>query len=255
MFNTQYAKGAPPVPKSLLTNVQQRLTPSSWHTEFRAIENFLLYVRLFNDRHKRIDAKGLVKEAVKDLDTFSHEAEKYLLNVLEETIQRDIHGSNQVTEKLEAGTLPFLADQAYRKSDDVIETTPVARSGHFTYALLDLIQGNLRPAYTTKQFDALMEISFYVAKTSKHSFLRRKAFEVLHLLGTSEPNAMAKVERALNQARADHVQIISFKKASTKWPDIKRRAEEVKNFRAQLASVTLFSSAEKVFLFVIELTV
>ena len=142
----------------------------------------MLFMRLFRERKGQGEVKGLVREAVDDLTTFSNETDENFLAVVNGYMEPDIKKSNLIGETFERGTLPSLAEEANQNDREAIETAPIARTGHFSYALLDLVQQNLptlcHPALGM-DYKAITDTVLYVATNSQQSFLRLKALEVL----------------------------------------------------------------------------
>ena len=196
-------------------------------------------MRLLHDSSKRTDVKGLVREAVEGLEKFSEDSEKYFLNVLWGLIQSDIEKANSVKE-IERGTLPFLATEAYQSNEDVIETPPIARTGHFAYALLDLIDQVIRSSYFSAfGTNELIKISSYIIRVSSQGFIRRKALELLYKIGTLDTVGMSTVEKSLESGAKEGVGSLNFKKAIGKWRHLKRRGQEYAAFHGQLQSIVV----------------
>ena len=214
---------------------QRKLSPSKWHQQYRDIEKFFLNMRLYCECNElRSEAKGLVKEAVEGLEKFWTDSEQYLLNTFETCIKKDIEESNAIEDKPEEGTLADLAIEA-SYNDDVIEVPPIARTGHFTYALLDLIQQHR--TLLQLPFSKLVDLLLDVAKTSNHSFLRSKALEVLLAIGRLERIGIPIMENELQKRAGGSPQ---FRRATFQWRHVKKRGEEAAGFLAQLSPVTVF---------------
>jgi len=225
--------------------MQQRRPPSQWHDRFRALDEYILFMRLFRERMSGDDeAKGLVREAVDDLRAFSKETDNNFLAVLKDYITKDINNSNLIGETFERGTLPSLAGEANRNNREVIETAPIGRTGHFTYALLDLVQQNLRalchPALGL-DYKVVTDTVLYVATTSQQSFLRLKALEVLLKIGKLEHVGVMKVENYIERTINEDIKSGKFKQVVGKWPNVKQREQDLANFKAQLEAITVFS--------------
>ena len=198
-----------------------------------------MYLRLFRERTKEGENKGLVREAIEDLKKFSDDADLKFLDVLGQLLHSDVEKSNSVGETFEPGTLPALASEANRNNRDVIETPPIARTGHFAYALLDLLQHNTA-IFGPDRFNILVEIGLSAAKNCQNSFLRLKALEVLLSIGKMDGIGVPKVENYIEKALKDDLRSGKFKKVVGKWPSVKKRAEEMSSFRGQLSSITVF---------------
>jgi hypothetical protein len=209
-----------------------------------------MYLRLFRERTKEGENKGLIREPVDGLKSFSENADLTFLNLLEVLLQADVQRSNSVGETFEIGTLPALASEANRNSRDVIETAPIARTGHFAYALLDLLQQNI-VVFGPDRFNILVDLGLSVAKNSQNSFLRLKALEVLLSIGKLDGVGVVKVESYIEKALKDDIRSGKFKKVVSKWPSVKKRAEEMGSFRGQLSSVTVFFNQRVVFLWMV----
>lgn len=134
--------------------------------------------------------------------------------------------------ELEPGTLPSLLKDADPEDDDVfIETPPVARTGHFAYALLDLIQRLVHYGFPHTK---LKEIALFVVRKTHHTFLQRRALDLLLAIGKTGPEVMTEVENQIGQVSSEGP---SVKAVALLWREVKRRAEERFNFRGQLSLV------------------
>lgn len=232
------------MPKPLKQSVQQRLPPSQWHDQYRALEDHVLFIRLFRERNGESEAKGLVREAVEGLRTFSKETDNNFLAVVRGYLDQDIKTSNSIGETFERGTLPSLAGEANRNQREVIETAPIARTGHFAYALLDLVQQNLRilcNATLGMEYKAVTDIVLYVATTSQQSFLRLKALEVLWKIGKLEHVGVTRVENYIERALKEELRSRKLKQVVGKWPNVKQREQDMVNFKSQLEAITVFT--------------
>ena len=186
-------------------------------------------MRLFRESRKRMELKSLVKEAKNELNHFSQESEKYLLDVLKQLVEEDVKISNTIAvDGFEKGTLPELANEA--REDVIIENPPVARTGHFTFGLLDLIQ------HRTDRNDELMKIALYVAKTSHHPFLQRKALEVLATIGRT--TGMTRVEMFLEQIAREELGR-NLRRAIGTWREVRKQEEQMAKLRAHFLPVTV----------------
>lgn len=186
-------------------------------------------MRLFRESRKRMELHSLVKEAKDELNHFSQESEKYLLDVLKQLIEDDVKVSNTIAlDGFEKGTLPELANEA--REDVIIENPPVARTGHFTYGLLDLVQ------HRTDRNDELMKLALYVAKASLHPFLQRKALEVLSTIGRT--TGMTRIEIYLEQIAREELGR-NFRRAIGTWREVKKQEEQMAKLRAHFLPVTV----------------
>jgi hypothetical protein len=197
------------------------------------VEDFLLNIQLFRECNKRSDIKGRIHEAVEGMEKFSDDSESYFLDLIEQYIRADMEKSNAVEQ--EPGTLSALATEAFR-NDDVIETPPIARTGHFAFALLDLVQQHLPSLCTEHHFPRLMEMVLDVAKSSQRSFLRSKALEGLLNIGRIDGIGLVKVESHLQRTLKEETR---SKKAVAQWRELKKKEEESISFRAQLSTITV----------------
>jgi hypothetical protein len=222
----------------------RRLTPTPWHVEFRTIERYLFNIRLLQESSKRLDIKGLVREAVEGFEKFSEESERYFFTTIRQSILVDIERSNKGMDKLEPDTLPYLAELAERSEEDVIETPPIARAGHFTYALLDILHQGLRRKMWSgaSWFNKMINLSLDVVRVANHSFLRQKALEVLHAVGRVDEIGLNKIERELEQASRANGATVNARKAYTKWRDVKRYEAQMDAFNEQLQPIILEAS-------------
>ena len=186
-------------------------------------------MRLFRESRKRMEFKSLVKEAKDELNHFSQESEKYLLDVFKQLVEEDVKMSNTIAvDGFEKGTLPELANEA--REDVIIENPPIARTGHFTYGLLDLIQ------HRTDRNDELMKVALFVAKTSHHPFLQRKALEVLATIGRT--TGMTRIEMFLEQIAREELGR-NFKRAISTWREVRKQEEQMAKLRAHFLPVTV----------------
>ena len=176
-----------------------------------------------------MESANLVKEAREELNHFSQESEKYLLDALKQLVEDDVKISNTIAvDGFEKGTLPELANEA--REDVIIENPPVARTGHFTYGLLDLIQQR------TDRNDELMKIALYVTKTSHHPFLQRKALEVLAMIGRT--TGMTRIEMFLEQIAREELGR-NFKRAIGTWREVRKQEDQMAKLRAHFLPVNV----------------
>lgn len=137
---------------------------------------------------------------------------------------------------MESGTFPALETEA-AQNDEAIDTPPIARSGHFAFALLDLIQQSLVPIPGCRNcIGESIKLGLYVVKSTGHSFLRRKALELLLCIGQIEGAGLHSIEKEL-------VQLTGHRKLAEDWRDVKRQGERRADFRSQLASIVVDSKA------------
>jgi hypothetical protein len=132
---------------------------------------------------------------------------------------------------MEKGTFPALEAEAIQ-NDEAINTPPIARTGHFAFALLDLIQQSIKPDWVDKS----IKLAMYVTKTSAHTFLRRKALEMLLSIGKMDAVGLVNIEKELSQS-------IEIKKLAEDWREVKRLGEWRTNFRTRLASIVVDSKS------------
>jgi hypothetical protein len=210
--------------------VQRRLTPSIWYDDYRAVGNLLLNLRLFLESNARENNKGLVKEAVDGLEKFWTDSQVYFQTIVNQLVKNDVDKSNAV-KNMEKGTFPALEAEAIQ-NDEAINTPPIARTGHFAFALLDLIQQSIKPDWV----DESIKLAMYVTKTSAHTFLRRKALEMLLSIGKMDAVGLVNIEKELSQS-------IEIKKLAEDWREVKRLGEWRTNFRARLASIVVDSKS------------
>lgn len=233
-FTPQDAHAPVPIPRSLQATMQKRPPPSSWHQEYLEIERFLYSIRQFHDSNARTETKGLVQGTVTDLQKFSNDSEDQFFDIFQRLVQKDVEKSNLVpTDEFEPGTLPSLAEDAYRDNDDIIQMPPMTRKGHFTFALLDLIQYQLIPYYSDSR-SALTDIILHVIKSSHHSFIQRKALEVLLSISKKDP---ANIEIRLGTMLSE-TSLSNAKTINGLWRNIKKRADEFAHFMSQLPPIT-----------------
>jgi hypothetical protein len=190
--------------------------PSPWNGQFRAADKFLCHMRLFRDS-LGTDPKGL-PDASEDLQRFLKSSEVYFVNSIKQLLELDIENSNSIT-KPEDGTLPALIKEA--RNED-LDTPPIARTGHFAYGLLDLVQQHWAKP------DAI-DLAIYVAKTTSHTFLRRKALEVLYNIGRSD---LEKIEARIKRDIGSETPIKG-------WIGVKRRGEEFDKFKGDFPPITV----------------
>ena len=214
--------------------MQRRLTPSVWYDDYRAVGNLLLNLRLFLESNARENNKGLVKEAVDGLERFWSDSEVYFETIVSQLVKNDVEKSNAV-KNMEKGTFPALEAEAIQ-NDEAINTPPIARTGHFAFALLDLIQQSIKPD-RSKWVDESIKLAMYVTKTSAHTFLRRKALEMLLSIGKMEGVGLVNIEKELSQSP-------EIKKLAEDWREVKRLGEWRTDFRARLASIVVDSKSD-----------
>lgn len=201
-------------------------------------------MRLFQERHGEEERKALVRDAVEDLKAFSRATNNNFLAVLAGYVAVDIVNANSIGETFEGGTLPSLAGESNRNNRETIDTAPIARTGHFTYALLDLVQHNLRTLCHPSlgmDFKAVTDTVLTVAMNSTHSYLRLKALEVLLRIGKLEHVGIVRIENYIEQSLKEEIRSAKFKQVRGRWPDVKQREEDMANFKAQLEAITVFS--------------
>jgi len=208
------------------------------------LEDYLLFIRLYQERHGEDEPKALVQDAVEDLKAFSKATNNNFLGVLAGYFAVDIANANSIGETFEKGTLPSLAEESNRNNREAIDTAPIARTGHFTYALLDLVQHNLRTLCHPSlgmDFKVITDTVLSVAMNSTHSYLRLKALEVLLKIGKLEHVGIVRIENYIEQSLKEEIRSVKFKQVRGKWPDVKQREQDMANFKAQLEAITVFS--------------
>jgi hypothetical protein len=183
------------------------------------VENFLLEMRLFRES-RQPEPQGL-PYALEELERFRGDSLRYFVAAVKQLIVSDIENAN-MTIDFEDGTLPALAKRA---QEEPLDTPPVARTGHFAYGLLDLVQQH-RPKFTE-----FINVAMYVATTSNHFFLRRKALEVFYTMGGTQASAIDIFQQTKQEMDSD-----SF---MTSWKGIKKRVDERNTFRANFQSITV----------------
>ena len=204
------------------------------------MEDALLQLRLLRDRNASATSHG-IQEAVADVENFSEEATSSFLAALGELIKGDVEESKNADGALELGTLQMYKQEAYRSGLSLTEPLTAARAGHFAYALLDLLQKNLKLFYSETLFKTLVDMLLQVSRSSLRSFLRCKSFEVLISIGKLEGVGVPKVEREVEQTVKSEPSRWSgsMKKIPEQWRGMKHRAGEVDKFRAQLFLITV----------------
>lgn len=201
-------------------------------------------MRLLSERHGEDAPKSLVQDAVEELKTFSRNTNDNFLAVVTSYLTSDIAKANSIGETFERGTLPSLAGESNRNNRETIDTAPIARTGHFTYALLDLVQQNLRTLCKPSlgmDFKAVTDTVLAVAMNSTHSYLRLKTLEVLLKIGQLDNVGLTKVETYIEQSLKEEIRSARFKQIRGKWTDVKQREQDMANFKAQLEAITVFS--------------
>jgi hypothetical protein len=200
------------------------------------MDDQLLYLRLLHERNGGAVPTG-VQKAASDLKTFLEQSISSFLGALSQLIRADME------ELKTANQSPLAVETNNSNSSDTAsnEYLALARPGHFAYALLDLIQQNIKLLYSETRFKVLVEIALQVAKGSPRSFLRCKAFELLISIGKVEGVGLQKVEREVEQTlKGDKSRWVgSFKKIAEQWRGMKVRAGEKDKFRAQLSFITV----------------
>ena len=186
------------------------------------------------------DAKGLVKGAAEDLSAFSTLANSKFLEAVKQLVEKDTKASNASTETYDEGTLPALADEATRNDRDTLETPPIARTGHFAFALMDLIQQHLHLFDVDMHFSQLVELVLDLVRNAQRSFLRIKALELLLHIGRLEGVGLAKVETYFVTAMRKETGSGNLKRVAGIWQIIKKRAQDMDAFREQLSTITVF---------------
>jgi len=170
---------------------------------------------------------------VEGLEKFWGDSETYFETVVSQLVKNDVDKSNAI-KNMEIGTFPALEAEAIQ-NDEAINTPPLARTGHFAFALLDLIQQSIKPD-CPKWVDESIKLAMYVTKTTTHTFLRRKALEMLLSIGRMEGVGLVNIEKELSQSA-------EIKKLTEDWREVKRLAEWRANFRARLASIVVDSKS------------
>ena len=184
-------------------------------------------MQLFLHSNTRENTKGLVQEAVEGLEVFWNESKTYFETIVSQTVKDDVVKSNAI-KNLEAGTFPALEAEA-AQNEEAIDTPPIARTGHYAFALLDLKQQAIKPG-CLKWVDESIQLAMYVAKTAVNSFLRRKALETLLSVGKMEGVGLINIERELSYATEN-------RKLAGDWKEVKIESERRANFRGQLSSI------------------
>ena len=109
----------------------------------------------------------------------------------------------------------------------------MTRKGHFTFALLDLVQYWFIP-YCSDSRSALTDIILNVIKSSHHSFIQRKALEALLSISKKDPaNFEIRLGTVLSETTISNARTVNGL-----WRHIKKRADEFARFMSQLPPIT-----------------
>lgn len=108
-----------------------------------------------------------------------------LLDILNDTEASVVNDLNDiVVEQLKSGLGKDQVSGLMRSGSAMIGAAPVARKDHFIYGILDLIQQHVETINSGKVQGKVMHLALDVARMSKHSYLRCKAFELLVVMSS-----------------------------------------------------------------------
>jgi hypothetical protein len=151
-------------------------------------------------------------------------AENNVINELTETIKK------QMPEGL--GT--DRVKNARRTAANSFGGMPIARTGHFVYGILDLIQQHAKTIDLGKLNDKIVHLSEFVAKNSQYTFLRRKAFELLEEM-SNRSTVGGKMPKDIVQSFLHDPKYPPEmrQKANNDWISMRERALDLEKFHAR----------------------
>jgi hypothetical protein len=202
--------------------------------------------RLFRQRNEDSGGKGIVRTAAADLRAFADTADTNVLNALKQLVDADREKSNAVTETPEPGTLPFLADEASRNNRDTVETAPIARTGHFAFALMDLVEQEMKEDVgafdAVRNFRSLFNLPLDVVKFAHSTFLRTKALQLLYCIAKHEKIGLAAGRDCFVKSAVDSgITKRELQRIENTWVNVQKRAKlELDVFSSQMSSITVF---------------
>lgn len=154
------------------TAVQVKYTPTSWHTKYRNIDDLCLSIRTFRQysicQSPNVTGPPWINDTPEISDALET-AEDCVVNELITTLETE----------LEKGLSKEVVRSALRATGDAAGTVPLARSNHFFYGVLDLIQQHVQGLNSGKLNNKVVKLAIRVAEESPYSYLRCKAFELL----------------------------------------------------------------------------
>lgn len=185
-----------------------KLSPSTWHAKFRSMDDLCLAVRTvrhyYNQSQKLQEGEKLKSEFPDLLDDTELSIVDGLMEILKEELKSGL-GSTKGRNTVRAGL-------------DALTMNPLSRGNHLIYGTLDIIQQHV-PAINNGKIDGkVVEIALEVARHSRYSFLRCKAFEVLAVM-RNKFNGM--VKEKVNDLLEDR----------SLWPSLELRGKAIEQWK------------------------
>ena len=140
--------------------------------KYRTIDDLCLSIRTFRRCSSYQSPTVSEKSWMNDIPEISD-----ALETAEDCVVGELIATLEI--ELENGLAKEAVRSALRATGDAVGTVPLARSNHFFYGVLDLIQQHVQTLNSRKMDNKIVKLSVSVAEKSPHSYLRCKAFEIL----------------------------------------------------------------------------
>ena len=215
LANVQYSRNVVEAARSLKYTVQMKRDCSSWHDQYRTMDDLCLSVRLF---------RSFGNELQPDIEKSSVEFPEILENA-EESVINEL--TEILLEELRKGLDKEKVGKVFRTGGDAIGIAPVSRKNHFEYGVLDLIQQQIQPLDSGKINYKVMEICLQVAEVSPYSYLRCKAFEILAAMSSKPGIGQVPVYRVNDLLAKETWPFQAREKVGMQWRIMRKRAVDV----------------------------
>lgn len=159
-----------------------------------------------------------------DVPNILETAEECVIDELSDTLMRE----------LEPGFSNGKMRNILRTGGDAIGAAPIARTDHFIYGILDLIQQHVQTIDSGKLNDKVVKLSIYVAQKSPYSFLRCKAFEVLAEMSSKPGVGQMPVQMVRKLLEGNTWQNDIRDKVSDQWTAMRKRMVDVEEYLTKL---------------------
>lgn len=199
---------------ALKNTMQMKLTPSSWYSKYRTMDDLCLSIRLFRSLNKEASVDDKLANSFPEiLET----AEESVINQLTEILM----------EELQKGFGKDKIGRVIRSSGDIVGSAPTSRKNHYEYGILDLIQQHIQPLDSGKINYKVMEVCLQVAKLSPYSYLRCKAFELLATMSSKPGIGQVPIQRVNDLLGQESWPLEVIEKVETQWRIMRKRAVDV----------------------------
>jgi hypothetical protein len=169
----QYSKNVVEALKALKIVVDVKNKPVGWLSQYRNMDDLCLSVRMLREYYTKN------KDQEKWDDSFHRKLVETELDVIKQLIRI-------LDEEAENGFPNESLQHAIISTATAVGGSPISRANHLMYAILDLIQQHTGTIgsddQSIKVINHILETAVSVARESRYSYLRCKAFEVLATL-------------------------------------------------------------------------